>query len=144
MLLFLSFSLFWIVLYLPLGSQHSKVKHLAFSFSFERCIILPLWHFLTPVFGQSKGTEQDCENYSPVALLRIPEDSLQHALAFYLPIYFIPSLVLRCRYWSLTLELSTFARKKGGSKTLILNPLYNSSGTIFVLFVSPLSRVVQF
>ena len=77
-------------------------------------------------------------NYSPVAYPPYPEDSLQLALAFvYLSIYSVPSFWLRiCRYRSLTLEIPpTFARKKGGSKNIILNPLCILPETLSVLFV---------
>lgn len=71
------------------------------------------------------------------------EGSLQYALAFF--IYPSTSFLFWLRVvdiWSLTLEPSTFARKKGGSKTLILNPLYVYHN-FFSFFSFSLSRIVD-
>jgi len=126
MLLFFSFSHSWIVLYLPLGSQHSKVKHLAFSFSIGRCIILPLWRFPLRLSPDKAREKNKTAKLFPLLHTFLPwEDSLQHALAFYLSIYFIPFWFRVVDIGLLTLGPSqTFARNEEGSETLILNPLY--------------------
>jgi hypothetical protein len=145
MLLFLSFSHSWIVLYLPLGSQHIKVKHLAFSFSIGRCIILPLWHFplrLSP--GKAREKNKTAKLFPLLHTSLTWEDSLQHALAFYLSIYFIPFWFRVVDIGLLTLEPSTFARKKGGSKTLILDTLYIYHTSFRSSRFLSVSRIVDF
>lgn len=126
MLLFLSFSHSWIVLYLPLGSRHSKVKHLAFSFSIGRCIIFPLWRFPCAYLRTKQGKRTRLRNYSPCCTPPYPGRTRCNIhWLFYLSIYFIPFWFRVVDIGLLTLEPSqTFARNEEGSKTLILNPLY--------------------
>ena len=88
--------------------------------------------------NKARDQNKTAKLFPPVAHLRTRGGlvAICIVLFFFLPVHLLHSfLAPRCSYWSLTLEPPTFARKKGGSKTLILNPPHSSSGNIFVLFV---------
>jgi hypothetical protein len=70
--------------------------------------------------------EQDCETIPPVAQPPYSlEDSLQHALAFYLSIYFLSFFASSVvDIWSLTvLQHLALSQEREKDRTLILNPL---------------------
>lgn len=107
-------------------------------------------HFLSLAFPLRLSSDKAREKNKTAKLFPLLhtsltwEDSLQHALAFYLSIYFIPFWFRVVDIGLLTLEPSTFARKKGGSKTLILDTLYIYHTSFRSSRFLSVSRIVDF
>jgi len=131
-------SLFSIVPFLLLGSQHSTARHLSFL------VFWAMLHFYLGPFPcacprtKARGKNEDCEIIPPVAhrcsmhwLLSV------HLLPFFSIFFF---LAQRCRYLVSHFgnNAQTFARKKERKRekdrTLILNPLTRSSNLYRELF----------
>lgn len=133
----LSFFLLSIVPCLPLGSQHSKAKHLGVLVLFWAMHHSPLGCTPCARLRTKQGKEQDCET---IPLLHIPRTRRARCNLHWLFIFpSTPFLPFGFAFVDIGLLLRkippTFARKKGGSKNIILNPLCILPETLSVLSV---------